>query len=36
MPFLTHYIDISKLDRRIPNEKKAFFTLDFQWLDATI
>lgn len=27
MPFLTSYIDISKLDRRIPNEKKRFFTL---------
>lgn len=27
MPFLTHYIDISKLDRRIPNEKNTFFTL---------
>lgn len=25
MPFLTPYIDISKLDRRIPNEKKRFF-----------
>lgn len=27
MPFLTPYIDISKLDRRIPNEKNAFFIL---------
>lgn len=27
MTFLTPYIDISKLDRRIPNEKNAFFTL---------
>lgn len=27
MPFLTPYIDISKLYRRIPNEKNAFFTL---------
>lgn len=27
MPFLTPYIDISKLDRRIPNEKNTFFTL---------
>lgn len=27
MPFLTPYIDISKLDRRIPNEKNVFFTL---------
>ena len=25
MPFLTPYIDISKLGRRIPNEKNAFF-----------